>query len=67
MASISLGSHTGIKARWLSLRELLETDIDPAWKLWHLFDGVSAVSARNLRQSPWSSGWGSLSESERVA
>ena len=49
------------------LRELMGTDIDAAWKLWHLLAGGSAFPSRTLRQCPWSSGWGSGSESERVA
>ena len=49
------------------LRELMETDTDAAWKLWHLLAGGSAFPSRILRQCPWSSGKGSGSESERVA
>ena len=49
------------------LRERMETDIDAAWKLWHLLAGGSAFPSRILRQCPCSSGWGSGSESERVA
>ena len=49
------------------LREQMETDIDAAWKFWLLLAGISAFSSRILRQCPWSSGWGSGSESEIVA
>ena len=49
------------------LRELMDADIDAAWKFWHLLAGGSAFPSRILRQSLWSPGWGSGSESERVA
>ena len=49
------------------LRGLMDTDIDAAWKFWHLLAGGSAFPSRILRQCPWSSGWGSGSKSERVA
>ena len=38
------------------IRELMVTDIDAAWKLWHLLAGGSAFPSRILRQCPWSSG-----------
>ena len=49
------------------LRELMDTDIDAAGKFWYLSAGGSAFPSRSLRQCPWSSGWGSGSESDRVA
>ena len=66
------GKHSPGVSNWdqssmAHLRELMDTDIDAAWKFWHLLVGGSAFPSRILRQCPWSSGWGSGSESERVA
>ena len=44
------------------LRELMDTDVGAAWKFWHPL----AFPSRILRHCPWSSGWGSGSERERV-
>ena len=66
------GKHFPGVSKWdqssvARLRELMDTDTDAAWKFWHSLAGGSVFPSRILRQCPWSSGWGSGSESERVA
>ena len=66
------GKHSPGVSNWdqssmAHFRELMDTDIGAAWKLWPPLAGGSAFPSRILRQCPWSSGWGSGSESERVA
>ena len=63
----SLGISYWDQSSMAHLHELMETDIDAARKLWHLLAGGSAFPSRIVRQCPWSSCWGSGSESERVA
>ena len=62
-----LGVSNWDQSSMARLRELMVTDIDAAWKLWHLLAGGSAFPSRILRQCPSSAGWGSGCESERVA
>ena len=63
----SLGVSNWDQSSMARLRELMDTGIDAAWQFWHLLAGGSAFPSRILRQCLWCSGWGSRSESERVA